>query len=52
MREEKLTMADKPDLSEVENFDTSKLKKAETKEKNALPSKEDIEKEKKEGDKK
>lgn len=46
------TMADKPDLSEVEKFDKNKLKKAETQEKNPLPSKEEIEREKKEGDKK
>jgi hypothetical protein len=46
-------MADKPDLSEVEQFDKNKLKKATTQEKNPLPSKEDLEKEKKEsGDKK
>ncbi|CAD7682492.1 unnamed protein product [Nyctereutes procyonoides] len=34
-------MSDKPDLSEVEKFDRSKLKKT-TKEKNTLPSKETI----------
>lgn len=39
---------DKPDLSEVEKFDKNKLKKAQTQEKNPLPSKEDLEKEKKE----
>ncbi|KAB1253228.1 Thymosin beta-15B, partial [Camelus dromedarius] len=33
-------MSDKPDLSEVEKFDKSKLKKTNTKEKNTLPSKE------------
>lgn len=33
-------MSDKPDLSEVEKFDRSKLKKTNTKEKNTLPSKE------------
>ncbi|KAM9041627.1 thymosin beta-15B isoform 1-T1 [Megaptera novaeangliae] len=35
-------MSDKPDLSEVEKFDKSKLKKTNTKEKNTLPSKETI----------
>ncbi|XP_041596257.1 thymosin beta-15B [Vulpes lagopus] len=35
-------MSDKPDLSEVEKFDRSKLKKTNTKEKNTLPSKETI----------
>jgi len=38
----------KPDLSEVENFSKDKLKKTETKEKNPLPSKEDLAAEKKE----
>lgn len=33
-------MSDKPDLSEVERFDRSKLKKIITEEKNTLPSKE------------
>lgn len=33
-------MSDKPDLSEVTNFDTSKLKKTTTEEKNTLPTKE------------
>lgn len=33
-------MSDKPDLSEVEKFDKSKLKKTNTEEKNTLPSKE------------
>jgi len=33
-------MADKPDLSEVTKFDTSKLKKTNTEEKNTLPTKE------------
>uniref|UniRef100_A0A8C8Y2Y3 Thymosin beta n=2 Tax=Felidae TaxID=9681 RepID=A0A8C8Y2Y3_PANLE len=37
---------DKPDLSEVEKFDRSKLKKTNTKEKNTLPSKETIQQEK------
>lgn len=31
---------DRPDVSEVENFDRSKLKKADTQEKNTLPTKE------------
>ncbi|CAI9180887.1 unnamed protein product [Rangifer tarandus platyrhynchus] len=35
-----IKMSDKPDLSEVEKFDRSKLKKTNTKEKNTLPSKE------------
>jgi hypothetical protein len=39
-------MADKPDISEVQKFDKSKLKKTETKEKNTLPTKETIEQEK------
>nr|AAK72482.1 thymosin beta-4 [Branchiostoma belcheri] len=39
-------MSDKPDLSEVEKFDKSKLKKTETSVKNTLPSKEAIEQEK------
>ncbi|KAF0045923.1 hypothetical protein F2P81_002452 [Scophthalmus maximus] len=33
-------MSDKNDMSEVTNFDKSKLKKTETQEKNPLPSKE------------
>lgn len=33
-------MSDKPDVSEVTTFDKSKLKHAETQEKNTLPSKE------------
>ncbi len=33
-------MGDKPDVSAVETFDKSKLKHAETKEKNTLPTKE------------
>ncbi|KAF5920529.1 hypothetical protein HPG69_000830 [Diceros bicornis minor] len=40
-------MSDKPDLSEVEKFDRSKLKKTNTEEKNTLPSKETIQQEKK-----
>ncbi|CAH6780294.1 thymosin beta-15A [Peromyscus maniculatus bairdii] len=39
-------MSDKPDLSEVERFDRSKLKKTNTEEKNTLPSKETIQQEK------
>ncbi|XP_004778742.1 thymosin beta-15A-like [Mustela nigripes] len=39
-------MSDKPDLSEVEKFDRSKLKKTNTKEKNTLSSKETIQQEK------
>uniref|UniRef100_A0A8D1KEF6 Thymosin beta 15A n=3 Tax=Sus scrofa TaxID=9823 RepID=A0A8D1KEF6_PIG len=39
-------MGDKPDLSEVEKFDRSKLKKTNTEEKNTLPSKETIQQEK------
>ncbi|XP_058428208.1 uncharacterized protein LOC124078091 [Marmota monax] len=39
-------MSDKPDLSEVEKFDKSKLKKTNTEEKNTLPSKETIQQEK------
>jgi hypothetical protein len=45
-------MSDKPDLSEVENFSKDKLKKTETKEKNPLPTKEELAEEKKEKDKK
>lgn len=33
-------MSDKPDISEVTKFDKTKLKHAETKEKNPLPTKE------------
>ncbi|XP_028325827.1 thymosin beta-12 [Gouania willdenowi] len=39
-------MADKPDISEVQSFDKTKLKKTETQEKNPLPTKETIEQEK------
>jgi len=39
-------MSDKPDVTEVEKFDKTKLKKTETKEKNPLPTKETIEQEK------
>ncbi|XP_028446639.1 thymosin beta-4 [Sander lucioperca] len=42
-------MSDKPDVSAVESFDKSKLKKAETAEKNTLPTKEIIEQEKASG---
>ena len=41
-------MADKPDLKELESFKKTNLKKVQTKEKNTLPTKEEIEKEKKE----
>jgi len=41
-------MADKPDLSEVESFNKTKLKKTETQEKNPLPTKEALAQEKKE----
>ncbi|XP_075691708.1 thymosin beta-15A-like isoform X1 [Rhinoderma darwinii] len=41
-----VTMADKPDLSEVEKFDHRKLRKTSTEEKNTLPSKETIQQEK------
>ncbi|XP_041834463.1 thymosin beta-12-like [Melanotaenia boesemani] len=40
------TMSDKPDVSEVNRFDKTKLKKTETQEKNPLPTKETIEQEK------
>ncbi|XP_035305678.1 thymosin beta-15A [Cricetulus griseus] len=39
-------MSDRPDLSEVQRFDRSKLKKTNTEEKNTLPSKETIQQEK------
>ncbi|XP_060050696.1 thymosin beta-4-like [Erinaceus europaeus] len=44
------TMSDKPDMAEIEKFDTSKWKKTETQEKNPLPSKETIEQEKQTGE--
>ncbi len=44
-------MQEKPDISEVTKFDKSKLKKTETKEKNPLPTKEQIEAEKAEKNK-
>ncbi|XP_077061032.1 thymosin beta-b [Siphateles boraxobius] len=40
-------MADKPNISEISQFDKTKLKKTETQEKNTLPTKETIEQEKK-----
>jgi len=43
-----MTENERPDISELLKFDKSKLKKAETKEKNPLPTKEIIEQEKKE----
>ncbi|XP_048208795.1 thymosin beta-15A-like [Perognathus longimembris pacificus] len=39
-------MNDKPDMSEVEKFDRSKLKKTNAEEKNTLPLKETIQQEK------
>ncbi|XP_075963244.1 thymosin beta-4 [Anarhichas minor] len=39
-------MADKPDVSAVESFDKTKLKKTDTQEKNTLPTKETIDQEK------
>ncbi|XP_042540206.1 thymosin beta-15A-like [Dipodomys spectabilis] len=39
-------MSDRPDMSKVEKFDRSKLKKTNTEEKNTLPSKETIQQEK------
>ncbi|XP_023685366.1 thymosin beta-15A homolog [Paramormyrops kingsleyae] len=39
-------MADKPNVSEIEQFDKSKLKKTCTQEKNTLPSNETIQQEK------
>uniref|UniRef100_A0A2K5HGC3 Thymosin beta n=1 Tax=Colobus angolensis palliatus TaxID=336983 RepID=A0A2K5HGC3_COLAP len=44
------TMSAKPAMSEIEKFGKSKLKKTETQEKNALPSKETIEQEKQAGE--
>ena len=44
------TMSDKPHKAEVEKFDKLKLKKTQTQEKNALPSKETIEQEKQAGE--
>ncbi|XP_048852135.1 thymosin beta-15A-like [Brienomyrus brachyistius] len=40
-------MADKPNVSEIQQFDKSKLKKTKTEEKNTLPSNETIQQEKK-----
>jgi hypothetical protein len=45
-------MGDKPDISEVEQFDKSKLKKVDTVVKNPLPTTETIEQEKKTEDSK
>ncbi|DAA25377.1 TPA: hypothetical protein BOS_10837 [Bos taurus] len=45
-------MSDKPHKAEVEKFDKLKLKKTQTQEKNALPSKETIEQEKQAGSQK
>ncbi|XP_040084860.1 thymosin beta-4-like [Oryx dammah] len=42
-------MSDKPDTAEIEKSDKLKLKKTETQEKNPLPSKETIEREKQAG---
>ncbi|XP_068824840.1 thymosin beta-4-like isoform X2 [Capricornis sumatraensis] len=42
-------MSDKPDVAEIEKSDKSKLKKTKTQEKNPLPSKETIEREKQAG---
>uniref|UniRef100_A0A3Q3WAH8 Thymosin beta n=1 Tax=Mola mola TaxID=94237 RepID=A0A3Q3WAH8_MOLML len=42
-----VTMGDHPVAQEVQNFDSSKLKKVETQEKNTRPTTEDIEAEKK-----
>ncbi|XP_045423172.1 thymosin beta-15A-like [Lemur catta] len=39
-------MSDEPDLSEMEKFDRSKLKKTNTEEKDTLPSKETTQQEK------
>uniref|UniRef100_A0A452QIQ5 Thymosin beta n=1 Tax=Ursus americanus TaxID=9643 RepID=A0A452QIQ5_URSAM len=44
------TMSDKPNMVKIEKFDKLKLKKTETQEKNALPSKETIEQEKQAGE--
>ncbi len=40
-------MSDKPSVEEVVSFDKTTLKKTETQEKNVLPTKDDIEQEKK-----
>ncbi|KAK6324345.1 hypothetical protein J4Q44_G00036870 [Coregonus suidteri] len=45
-KKSKSTMADKPDVSEIAQFDKTKLKKTETEEKNTLPTKEVIDQEK------
>ncbi|XP_053445313.1 thymosin beta-4-like [Nycticebus coucang] len=41
-----VTTSDKPDMAEIKKFDQWKLKKAETQEKNPLPSKETFKQEK------
>uniref|UniRef100_A0A2K5XBN9 Thymosin beta n=1 Tax=Mandrillus leucophaeus TaxID=9568 RepID=A0A2K5XBN9_MANLE len=43
-------MFDKPDMTEIEKFNKSKLKKTEMQQKNPLPSKETIEQEKQAGE--
>ncbi|XP_077844387.1 thymosin beta-4-like [Macaca mulatta] len=43
-------MFDKPDMTEIEKFGKSKLKKREMQEKNPLPSKETTEQEKQTGE--
>ncbi|NP_001159390.1 thymosin beta 1 [Danio rerio] len=43
-------MSDNPVKAEVQNFDKKCLKKTNTEEKNVLPTKEDIEQEKKAGE--
>ncbi|XP_021574599.1 thymosin beta-4-like [Carlito syrichta] len=43
-------MSDTPDTGEIEKFNTSKLKKPETQEKNLLPSKEMVKQEKQAGE--
>ncbi|XP_035578830.1 thymosin beta-10-like [Zalophus californianus] len=42
-------MADEPDMGEIASFGKAKLKKMETQEKNALPTKETTEQEKRSG---
>jgi len=43
-------MADKPDLSEIAKFNKKQLKKTKTQVKNPLPSKEELERAKKEAE--
>ncbi|XP_075390733.1 thymosin beta-4-like [Tenrec ecaudatus] len=43
-------MSDQPDMAEIEKFDTLKLKKTETQEKNPLPPKETVQQEKQAGE--